>query len=74
LTKTRKRRAIPNPNKKFILLPEAFAGDNQASENQRVVEDPVVEEEDDDDDNEGEDNAPVRRSRSGRAIKKPRIY
>jgi hypothetical protein len=82
LTKTRKRRAIPNPNKKFIPLSEGLAGENQAPEKQEVVEQPIVEEDDEEDDNkddenddnEYEDDAPVRRTRSGRAIKKPRMY
>jgi hypothetical protein len=61
LTKTRKQRAIPNPNKKFMLMGEAIAAGQPNAENGNPMNQPVVDEEgeepgiDDDDDDESED-------------------
>jgi hypothetical protein len=79
LTKTRKRKAIPNPNKRFMLLSEALASnapipaDGNAIEDAGVEENVIEEVEDDENDNEEEYEIelPVRRTRSGRPIKKP---
>jgi hypothetical protein len=44
LTKTRKRKAIPNPNKIFMLLGDALANGESAVENENAIAPPVVEE------------------------------
>jgi hypothetical protein len=79
LTKTRKRRAISNPNKKFMLMGEAIAAGKPNAENGNPINEPVVDEEgeepgidDDDDENEDEIDAQIKYTRSGRAIKKNR--
>jgi hypothetical protein len=88
LQKTRKRKAIPNPNKRFILLSEALASNEPITEDGEPIEAPGVEEEDSEEDSEEviedeimvevdesaeESEAPVHHTRSGRAIKKPHI-
>ncbi|KAF4438778.1 hypothetical protein F53441_12721 [Fusarium austroafricanum] len=78
----KKRKAIPNPNKKFITLAEALAaGDtisepNEAIEGADVVED-VIEVggmEEDERSNSGKEELGVVRTRTGREVKRPRKY
>jgi hypothetical protein len=78
LTKTRKRKAIPNPNKRFILLGNALANRESVVENENSIAHSVVEElvEEVEDDDEDEDDADdeelslMHYSRSGRAVKR----
>jgi hypothetical protein len=42
LTKKRKRRAIPNPNKKLMLMVEALAAGDPDAENQDPIEQAIV--------------------------------
>ncbi|KAJ3455242.1 hypothetical protein MRS44_013842 [Fusarium solani] len=80
LSRGKKRKAIPNPNRKFMTLAEALvAGDtisepNQAAQETEVVED-VIEvggvEEDESTNSEAKE-LPVVRTRAGRAVKRPR--
>ncbi|KAM5529670.1 transposase [Fusarium oxysporum f. sp. phaseoli] len=82
LSRGKKRKAIPNPNKKFISLAEALAaGDtisepNEAIEGADVVED-VIEVggiEKDERSNSGKEELGVVRTRTGREVKRPRKY
>jgi hypothetical protein len=79
LTKTRKRRAVPNPNKKSMLVGEAIVAGQPNAENGDPINEPVVDEEgeepgidDDDDENEDEIEALITYTRSLCAIKNPR--
>ncbi|KAJ0128656.1 Uncharacterized protein HZ326_28251 [Fusarium oxysporum f. sp. albedinis] len=82
LSRGKKRKAIPNPNKKFITLAEALAaGDtisepNEAIEGADVVED-VIEVggiEEDERSNSGKEELGVVRTCTGREVKRPRKY
>ncbi|KAJ0128525.1 Uncharacterized protein HZ326_28379 [Fusarium oxysporum f. sp. albedinis] len=82
LSRGKKRKAIPNPNKKFMTLAEALAtGDtilepNEAIERADVVED-VIEVggmEEDERSNSGKEELGVVRTRTGREVKRPRKY
>jgi hypothetical protein len=82
LGRGKKRKAIPNPNRKFMTLAEAIvAGDaipepHQAAEETEAVEEVIevggVEE------NEGSNSKaeelPVARTHAGRAVKRPKEY
>jgi hypothetical protein len=75
LTKTRKRKAIPYPNKKFILLGDVLANGESVVENEDAiaplaVEEPVEEVEDADD----EEIQLMHYSRSVRTVKRPCRY
>ncbi|KAF4438764.1 hypothetical protein F53441_12724 [Fusarium austroafricanum] len=82
LSRGKKRKAIPNPNKRFMTLAEALvagetiSGANEAIEEADAVED-VIEvggmEEDESSNSEGEELAVVR-TRAGREVKIPRKY
>jgi hypothetical protein len=83
LTETQKRRAIPNPNQRFMRVSEALASGQHAPENWNNLQDPGVEEEgievvendENEDEEDEEDEDPellVRRTRSGRAVERPR--
>ncbi|KAH7460471.1 hypothetical protein FOMA001_g19497 [Fusarium oxysporum f. sp. matthiolae] len=82
LSRGKKRKAIPNPNRKFMTLAEALvAGDvisepHQAAEETEAVEE-VIEvggvEEDEGSNSEAEE-LPVARTRAGRAVKRPKEY
>ncbi|KAH7464599.1 hypothetical protein FOMA001_g17669 [Fusarium oxysporum f. sp. matthiolae] len=82
LSRGKKRKAIPNPNRKFMTLAEALvagdaiSGPNQAAEKTEAVEE-VIEvggvEEDEGSNSEAEE-LPVARTRAGRAVKRPRQY
>jgi hypothetical protein len=82
-TRARKRKVIPNPNQKFMHLSEAIASNERILENQNAIADPNVEIKDFEEIIEDEivvGNAanaekietPAHRTRSGRAIKRPR--
>jgi hypothetical protein len=84
LTKTRKRKAIPNPNKRFMLLSETLSFNEPISEDREVIEGSGVEDESSEEviedeievengDSEEELEALTHRTRSSRAFKKPRI-
>ncbi|RKL05709.1 hypothetical protein BFJ70_g17078 [Fusarium oxysporum] len=82
LSRGKKRKAIPNPNRKFMTLAEALvAGDvisepHQAAEETEAVEE-VIEvggvEENEGSNSEAEE-LPVARTRAGRAVKRPKEY
>ncbi|RYC77805.1 hypothetical protein BFJ63_vAg19321 [Fusarium oxysporum f. sp. narcissi] len=82
LSRGKKRKAIPNPNRKFMTLAEALVVGNtisepdQAAEEIEAVED-VIEvggvEEDEGSNSEAEELLVVR-TRAGRAVKRPREY
>lgn len=82
LSRGKRRKAIPNPNKKFMTLAEALvAGEtipkpNQATEEAGAVKD-VIEvggmQEDESSNSEAEE-LPVVRTRIGREVKRPRKY
>jgi hypothetical protein len=82
LSRGKKRKAVPNPNRKFMTLAEALvAGEaipqtSQAAAETEVVED-VIEvggaEEDVSTNSEAEE-LPVARTRAGRAVKRPKGY
>jgi hypothetical protein len=83
LSKTRKRKAIPNPNKRFILLSEALASNESIAENRRAVDDDGGEEDDEEDviedeilvenkDEEEEFEAAMHRIKSSKSFKKHR--
>jgi hypothetical protein len=82
LTKTRKRKAIPNRNKRFMLLGDGLAnGESVVKDEDAIaplaVEEPVEEVEDDDenDDDADDEEIPLMHySRSGRAVKRPCRY
>jgi hypothetical protein len=82
LTKKRKRRAIPNLNKKFMLMAEALAAGDPDAENQDPIEHAIVAEQGGEEDEEGGDDdeadedddeaiAPICQTRSGRSIRNP---
>ncbi|OBS16281.1 hypothetical protein FPOA_27642 [Fusarium poae] len=82
LSRGKKRKAVPNPNKKFMTLAEALAaGDtisepNEAIEGAGVVED-VIEVggmEEDERSYSGREELGVVRTRTGREVKRPREY
>jgi hypothetical protein len=84
LTKTRKRKAIRNPNKRFMILSEALSFNEPISEDREVIDGSGVEDESSEEviadeievengDSEEELEAPTHRTRSDRAFKKPRI-
>jgi hypothetical protein len=82
LSRGKKRKAIPNPNKKFMTLFEALVAEEtisepmQASKEMGAVED-VIEvggmQEDESSNSEAEE-LPVIRTRTGREVKRPRKY
>ncbi|RYC78334.1 hypothetical protein BFJ63_vAg18793, partial [Fusarium oxysporum f. sp. narcissi] len=80
LSRGKKRKAIPNPNRKFMTLAEALvAGDTISEPNQAAQETEVVEEvievggvEEDESTNSEAKELPVIRTRAGRAVKRPR--
>ena len=82
MSRGKKRKAIPNPNRKFMTLAEALVVGNtisepdQAAEEIEAVED-VIEvggvEEDEGSNSEAEELLVVR-TRAGRAVKSPRDY
>jgi hypothetical protein len=81
LTKTRKRKAIPNPNKRSILIGDILANGKSVVENKDAiaplaVEEPAEEVEDDDenDDADDEEIPLMHYSRSRRAVKRPCRY
>jgi hypothetical protein len=82
LSRGKKRKAVPNPNKKFMTLAEALAtGDtipepNEAVEGAGVVED-VIEVggmEEDERSYSGKEELGVVRTSTGREVKRPRKY
>jgi hypothetical protein len=82
LSRGKKRKAIPNPNKRFMTLAEtlvageAISNPTQATEETEAVEE-VIEvrgvEENEGSNSEAEE-LPVARTRAGRTVKKPREY
>jgi hypothetical protein len=83
LTKTRKRKAILNPNKRFVLLFEALASEQPITKNGEAIVESGVDSEGSEEvikdeilvhnsESEEEFEALVQRTRSGRAIKNPR--
>jgi hypothetical protein len=82
LSRGKKRKAIPNPNRKFMTLAEALvAGDaisepNQAAEEIEAVEEVIEVEgvEANEGPNSEAEELPVARTRAGRAVKRPREY
>jgi hypothetical protein len=56
LTEKRKRRAIPNPNKTFMLMAEALAAGDPDAENQDPIEQAIVAEQGGEEDKEGDDD------------------
>jgi hypothetical protein len=78
LTKTRKRRAVLNPNKKSMRMGEAKAAGQPNAENENPINEPVVDEEgeklgidNDDDEDEDEIEALITYTKSRRAVRKP---
>jgi hypothetical protein len=77
LSRGKKRKAIPNPNRKFMTLAEALVVGNAVSEpNQTTVETVAVEDEievggveEDESTNSEAEELPVARTRAGRAVK-----
>jgi hypothetical protein len=73
----RKRKAVPNPNKRFMLMREAIAAGEPNAENPDLNNEPVKEEGEEevnegiDEDEDDEIEAPIRYTRSGRSIKRP---
>ncbi|KAM5528247.1 transposase [Fusarium oxysporum f. sp. phaseoli] len=82
LSRGKKRKAILNPNRKFMTLAEALvAGDTISEPNQAAEETEAVEEvievggvEEDEGSNSEAEELPVARTRAGRAVKRPREY
>ncbi|KAJ0130821.1 Uncharacterized protein HZ326_26074 [Fusarium oxysporum f. sp. albedinis] len=82
LSRGKKRKAIPNPNRKFMTLAEALvAGDAISEPHQAAEETEAVEEvievggvEEDEGSNSEAEELPVARTRAGRAVKKPKEY
>ncbi|RYC79423.1 hypothetical protein BFJ63_vAg17693 [Fusarium oxysporum f. sp. narcissi] len=82
LSRGKKRKAIPNPNRKFITLAEALVADDAISEpNQAAEETEAVEEvievggvEENEGSNSEAEGLLVVRTRAGRAVKRPREY
>ncbi|KAJ3454869.1 hypothetical protein MRS44_013469 [Fusarium solani] len=82
LSRGKKRKAIPNPNRKFMTLAESLVtGDTISEPNEMIEETEGVEEvievggveEDEGSDSEAEELA-VTRTRAGRAVRRPRLY
>jgi hypothetical protein len=82
LSRGKKRKAIPNPNKKFMTLAEALvASDTISKPNEATVEADAVEDvievgvvEEDEGSNSEAEELPVARTRAGRAVRRPRLY
>jgi hypothetical protein len=82
LSRGKKRKAIPNPNRKFMTLAEALvAGDAISEPNQAADETEAVEEvievggaEEDESTNSEAEELPAARTRAGRVVKRPRGY
>jgi hypothetical protein len=82
LSRGKKRKAITNPNRKFMTLAEALVTGNTISEpNQANTETEAVEEvievggvEEIESSNSEAEELPVARTRAGRAVKRPREY
>jgi hypothetical protein len=82
LSRGKKRKAILNPNRKFIILAEALvAGDTISEPNEAIKEIEAVEEvievggvEEDEGSNSEAEELLVIRTRAGRAVKRPREY
>ena len=72
LTRSRKRKKVPNPNKRFMELGEILASGGEAQEVLEVVEE--SEEEPLEEPLEDPIAVPIISTRSGRAIKRPRKY
>jgi hypothetical protein len=80
LSRGKKRKAIANPNRKFMTLAEALVACDTISEpNQATVETETVEDvievggvEEDESTNSEAEELPVARTRAGRAVKRPR--
>jgi hypothetical protein len=80
LTKPRKRKAIPNPNKKFMLMGEAIAAEKPNAENGNPINEPVIDEEgekpginDDEDENKNEIEALIHTLDPGAQLKPPQL-
>jgi hypothetical protein len=82
LSRGKKRKAIPNPNKKFITLAEALVTNNTISElNEATIEADTIEDvievggigEDKSSNSEAEE-LPVVRTRTGHEVKRPKRY
>jgi len=82
LSRGKKRKAIPNPNRKSMTLAEALVASNTNSEpNQATAETEAVEDvievggmEENESMNSEAEELPVARTRAGRAVKRPREY
>ncbi|KAG6990486.1 Pogo transposable element with ZNF domain [Fusarium oxysporum f. sp. conglutinans] len=82
LSRGKKRKAIPNPNRKFMTLAEALvAGDAISEPHQAAEEIEAVEEvievggvEENEGSNSEAEELPVARTRAGRAVKRPKKY
>ncbi|KAG6980029.1 hypothetical protein FocnCong_v009877 [Fusarium oxysporum f. sp. conglutinans] len=82
LSRGKKRKAVPNPNRKFMTLAEALvAGDAISEPNQAAEETEAVEEvievggvEEDEGSNSEAEELPLARTRAGRAVKRLREY
>ena len=82
LSRGKKRKAIPNPNKKFMTLAEALvAGENISEPIQAIAEIEAVEDvievggmEEDERSNSEEEELTVVRTRAGREVRIPRKY
>ncbi|KAG6978484.1 Pogo transposable element with ZNF domain [Fusarium oxysporum f. sp. conglutinans] len=82
LSRGKKRKAIPNPNRKFMTLAEALvAGDAISEPHQAAEEIEAVEEvievggaEENEGSNSEAEELPVARTRAGRAVKRPKEY
>ena len=82
MSRDKKRKAIPNPNKKFMTLAEALvAGETTSEPNQAIEETGAVEDvievggmQEDGSSNSEAEELPVVRTRSGREVKRPRKY
>ncbi|KAJ3469835.1 hypothetical protein MRS44_003900 [Fusarium solani] len=82
LSRGKKRKAIPNPNRKFMTLAESLVTGDTISEPNEVIEETegveeVIEvggvEENEGSNSEAEELA-VTRTRAGRAVRRPRLY
>jgi hypothetical protein len=82
LSRGKKRKAIPNPNERFMTLAEALvAGDTIPEPHQAAEETEAVEEvievggvEENEGSNSKAEELPVARTRAGRAVKRPKEY
>ncbi|KAJ9413287.1 transcriptional activator of glycolytic enzymes-domain-containing protein [Fusarium oxysporum] len=82
LSRGKKRKAIPNPNRRFMTLAEALVADNNIYEpNQATAETEAAEDvievggvEEDESTNSEAEELPVARTRAGRAVKRSRGY